>query len=230
IGCPFCASGQGKFIRNLTAGEIIEQVVWIEKQIKVRVTNVVFMGMGEPLDNFEATMKTLKILQAVWGLEIGARHITVSTAGLTPKIVEFVSRSEGRVRLSISLHSSNDETRNELVPINRKYSLKELMETLKKIHRDLKREITFEYTLIPGVNDSNKEAAGLVRLAKTLDTKVNLIPCNPIRESQFKSPTPEIMEHFRSVLLKQGIRATIRQTAGRDIRAACGQLRLDKLQ
>ncbi|MBI3314117.1 MAG: 23S rRNA (adenine(2503)-C(2))-methyltransferase RlmN [Candidatus Omnitrophica bacterium] len=228
IGCVFCASGKGKFGRNLTAGEIVEQVAHIEKTISRRVTNVVFMGMGEPLDNFEATMKALQILQAPWGLGIGARRITVSTSGITPKILEFVQRSEGRVRLSVSLHSSDETRRTELVPINKRYSLAELARTLKKIHHDLKREITFEYTVIDGVNDSKEEAYGVARIAKPLDAKVNLIPYNPIREMDFKTPAGENMEKFRDILRRQGIRVTVRQTAGRDINAACGQLRLDR--
>ena len=228
IGCVFCASGKGKFGRNLTAGEIVEQVAWIEKKIEKKVTNVVFMGMGEPLDNFEATMKALKILQAPWGFGLGARRITVSTSGITPKIVDFVKRSEGKVRLSVSLHSSSEARRTELVPINKKYSLKELTQILNEIHRQLKREITFEYTLIAGVNDSREEAEGVAKIARPLKAKVNLIPYNPIQEMDFKTPLPEQVEAFRTILEKSGIRVTVRQTAGRDIDAACGQLRLTR--
>ncbi len=182
------------------------------------------MGMGEPLDNFEATMKALKILQAEWGFGIGARRITVSTSGITPKILEFVTRSEGRVRLSVSLHSSNEKKRTELVPINKKYSLEALKRTLYQIHKKLKREITFEYTLMAGVNDSRQEAEGVARLAAPLSAKVNLIPYNPIREADFKTPSPEAVQKFAETLQKRGIRVTVRQTAGRDINAACGQL------
>ena len=228
IGCIFCASGKGKFGRNLTAGEIVEQVAWIEKKLGAPVSNVVFMGMGEPLDNFEATMKALKIFQAAWGFHLGARRITVSTSGLTPKILEFVKRSEGRVRLSVSLHSSQEQKRTELVPINKRYGLKELMGVLKEVHRRLKREITFEYTLISGVNDSREEAEGVAKFARPLNAKVNVIPYNPIQEVDFQTPTKDSIEKFRDSLQKQGIRVTIRQTAGRDIHAACGQLRLDR--
>jgi len=228
IGCVFCASGKGKFVGNLTAGEMVEQVAHIQRYIHGKVSNVVFMGMGEPLDNFEATMKALKILQAPWGFGIGARRITVSTSGITPKIVEFVKRSEGRVRLSVSLHSSDEKRRSELVPINKRYSLKELKETLAKIHRNLKRAITFEYTVIDGVNDSKQEAEGVARIAKPLGAKVNLIPYNPIREMDFKTPSKSKVESFANILESRGVRITIRQTAGRDIDAACGQLRLDR--
>lgn len=227
IGCVFCASGKGKFGRNLSTGEIVEQVAHIEKG-KGKVTNIVFMGMGEPLDNFEATMRALKILQAPWGFGLGARRITVSTSGITPKMVEFVNRSEGRVRLSVSLHSSQEKTRTELVPINRRYPLKGLVETLRKIHKDLKREITFEYTLIAGTNDSREEAEGVAKIAKSINAKVNVIPYNPIREMEFKTPSKATIETFRAALEKKGVRVIVRQTAGREIDAACGQLRLDR--
>lgn len=224
IGCTFCASGKGKFGRNLTPGEIVEQVAWIEKKIGQKITNIVFMGMGEPLDNFDATMKSLEILQAPWGFEIGARRITVSTSGITPRIEEFVKRSAGRVRLSVSLHSSDDAQRSILVPINRKYSLKDLKDTLTRIHKNLKRDITFEYTVIAGVNDSDKEAEGVARLAKPLHAKVNIIPYNPIQEADYKSPSAQQVERFRDILEKRGVTVIVRQTAGRDISAACGQL------
>lgn len=210
----------------MTAGEIVEQVARIERQIGRKVSNVVFMGMGEPLDNFEATMKALKILQAPWGFGLGARRITVSTSGITPRIAEFVKRSEGRVRLSVSLHSSSEAKRTELVPVNKKYHLAELIRTLNEIHNKLKREITFEYTLISGVNDSREEAEGVARIAKPLKAKVNLIPYNPIQEMDFRTPSPAQVEAFRKILEKSAVRVTVRQTAGRDIDAACGQLRL----
>lgn len=225
--CVFCASGRS-FARSLTAGEIVEQVAWIARQTAQGVSNVVFMGMGEPLDNFEATMKALRILQADWGFGLGARRITVSTVGITPKIEEFVKAMGGRVRLSVSLHSSHEEKRNELVPVNRRYSLENLVKTLSAIHQRLKREITFEYTLLAGVNDTLEEARGVVRMAKPLGAKVNLIPYNPIRDADFKRPSRDRIENFRDILQKAGVRVTVRQTAGRDIDAACGQLRLDR--
>ena len=228
IGCVFCASGKGKFGRNLSAGEIIEQVAWIQRKIEMPVTNIVFMGMGEPMDNFEATMKALKILQAPWGLGMSSRRITVSTSGITPKILEFVKRSEGRVRLSVSLHSSQEAARTKLVPINKKYSLKELSKTLHQIYKKLKRDITFEYTLIANENDSLEEAKGVARLAGSLSAKVNLIPYNPIQEMDFKTPSKDAIEMFAETLKRNGVRVTVRQTAGRDINAACGQLRLTR--
>lgn len=228
MGCVFCASGKGKFGRNLHAGEIVEQVIHVERTTGKRVSNIVFMGMGEPLDNFDATMKALKILQAAWGFELGARRITVSTSGITPKIVEFVKHQEGRVRLSVSLHSSNEKTRTELVPINKRYSLKELVDTLTEVNRTLKREITFEFTLIAGINDSEAEARGVMKIAKPLNAKVNVIPYNPINEMDFQTPSQEKIDAFCKILMDNEIRVTVRQTAGRDINAACGQLRLDR--
>ncbi len=229
IRCVFCASGKGRFGRNLTAGEIVEQISVVSHEIKRPVTNVVFMGMGEPLDNYDEVMKALNMMQADWGLDLGGRRITVSTSGITPKIRSFVMDTGGRIRLSVSLHSADDETRSFLVPINKKYNLPELLGTLEAIHRELKREITFEYTLIQGVNDSAEEAKNVGKIAARLNAKVNLIPYNPIREMDFKSPSPENVEEFKKKLEKKGVRVTVRQTAGRDIDAACGQLRLDRL-
>ncbi len=228
IRCAFCASGQGKFVRDLTAGEIVEQVARVARATGKKVTNVVFMGMGEPLDNFDATLKAVRILIEPWGFAFGARRVTVSTSGITPKILEFVKSVDGRVRLSVSLHSSIDEVRSGLVPINKRYPLKELVSALRKINQDLKREITFEYTLIAGVNDSTEEAQGVAMIAKPLGAKINIIPYNPVAEFPHKAPAPEAAERFCALLKKLGLHVTLRQTAGRDIDAACGQLRLDR--
>lgn len=225
IKCVFCASGKGKFERSLTCGEIIEQIAWIERETKEKATNVVFMGMGEPLDNFEAVMKALEILAAPRGFGLGPRRITVSTVGIPEKILEFVRRTKGRVRLSVSLHSAIEATRSQLVPVNRQYSVADLKKTLLNVHRDLKREITFEYTLIPGMNDSREEALAAAKLAKTLKAKINLIPYNPIQEFTYPAPSREQMKKFQMILEQKGVRVTCRQTAGRDIDAACGQLR-----
>lgn len=228
VRCPFCASGKGGFVRDLTAGEIIEQVAWIARKSGQKITNVVFMGMGEPLDNFDAVMKALDILTAQWGFEMGGRKITVSTSGVSEKIYEFVKRTDGRIRLSVSLHSPDSAARDKLVPYNRKYPLAELMATLKKVHQVLKRDITFEYTLIDGVNDSEEDARGVAKLAKPLQAKINLIPYNPIRETKWKTPSEERMTLFRETLECSGVRSTFRKTVGRSTDAACGQLRLDR--
>jgi len=228
VRCPICASGKTGLLRNLTAGEIIEQVVWIAKKTGRKITNVVFMGMGEPLDNFDAVMKALEIFTASWGFEMGGRKITVSTSGVPEKIYEFVKKTEGRIRLSVSLHSPDDETRSRLIPSNRKYPLKELLKTLGKIHHDLKRDITFEYTLVDNVNDSQEDACAVAKLAKPLQAKINLIPYNPIREIPWKTPSRERMDRFRKTLEKNGVRSTFRKTVGREAEAACGQLRLDR--
>jgi 23S rRNA (adenine2503-C2)-methyltransferase len=228
--CVFCASGQGKFTRNLTAGEIVEQVARIARMTGKKITNVVFMGMGEPLDNYEATLKAVRILIEPWGFGFGARRVTVSTSGITPRILDFVKAVDGRVRLSVSLHSSIDEVRSSLVPINRRYPLKDLVSALRKINQDLKRDITFEYTLIAGVNDSEEEAEGISIIAKPLRAKINVIPYNPIAEYPYKAPTPEATEHFCDQLERRGLHVILRKTVGHDIDAACGQLRLDRIR
>jgi len=229
VQCAFCASGRGKFTRNLTAGEIVEQVARISRMTGKKITNVVFMGMGEPLDNYDATLKAVRILIEPWGFAFGARRITVSTSGIIPKILEFVKAVDGRVRLSVSLHSSIDDVRSSLVPINRRYPLKELASALRKVNQDLKREVTFEYTLIAGVNDTEEEAEGISILAKPLKAKINVIPYNPIAEFPHKAPTPEATERFCDQLKRRGLHVTLRKTEGRDIDAACGQLRLDRM-
>lgn len=230
VRCPFCASGKGTFGRNLAAGEIVEQVSIISRHEKQSVTNVVFMGMGEPLDNYGATVRAIEILMSDWGFGLGGRRITVSTSGVTPRIEQFVKEVSGRVRLSVSLHSSIQEVRQRLVPIAKQYPLNELIETLARIRKALKREITFEYTILKDVNDSVVEARGVARIASRLGAKVNLIPYNPIREMNFKQPSPADVETFRKLLEEKHVRVTVRQTAGRDIDAACGQLRLDRNQ
>jgi len=229
IQCAFCASGQGKFTRNLTAGEIVEQVARIARMTGKKITNVVFMGMGEPLDNFDATLKAVRILIEPWGFAFGARRVTVSTSGITPKILEFVKAVDGRVRLSVSLHSSIDEVRSSLVPINRRYPLKDLVSALRRINQDLKRDITFEYTMIAGLNDSEEEVEGISMIAKPLRAKINVILYNPIAEFPHQPPTPEAAERFCEQLKRRGLHVTLRQTVGRDIDAACGQLRLDRM-
>lgn len=230
MACSFCASGKAKFLRNLTAGEIVEQVAWIQRKTEKKVTNIVFMGMGEPLDNFENTMCAIEILIAEWGFALGGRRVTVSTSGITPKIIEFVKRVDGRVRLSVSLHSSKPETRDVLVPINKRYGIDNLVETLMEVHKTLKREVTFEYTLIENINDTEEEARGVAKISAQLNAKVNLIPYNPIREMAhvYKTPPRERIERFTKILMHAGIHVTLRKTAGREIDAACGQLRLDR--
>lgn len=226
--CLFCASGKGKFIRNLSAGEMVEQISMACRELKKPVSNVVFMGIGEPLDNYGATLRAIEILTMEWGFGLGGRRITVSTCGITPQVVQFVEDTKGRIRLSVSLHSSRQEVREKLMPIAKKYSLDDLAKNLLRLHRELHREITFEYTLIKGINDSAEEAAGVAKFANALGAKVNLIPYNPIRELEYKSPSPDDLERFRNLLERKNVRTTLRQTVGRDIHAACGQLRLDR--
>ncbi len=230
VKCVFCASGKTPFLRHLSSGEIIEQVVRVKRLSGKKITNVVFMGMGEPLDNFDETVRAVKILTEDWGFGFSARRVTVSTSGITPKILEFVKVFEGRIRLSVSLHSTINETRSLLMPVNRKYPLPDLASALRRVAKDLKRTITFEWTLIPGVNDTEEEAEGLAILTKPLGAKVNVIPYNPIAEYPKTSPTKKECEKFCLLLEKRGTLVTLRQTEGRDISAACGQLRLDRVK
>lgn len=226
--CVFCASGKGHYIRNLSAGEIVEQISWACKKEGKLISNVVFMGMGEPLDNYDAVLRAIEILTAEWGFGLGGRRITVSTCGITPKIAKFIEDTKGRIRLSISLHSSRQEVREHLMPIAKKYLLFDLIKILSGLHHELHREITFEYTLIKGINDSIEEAKGVAKLASSLGAKINLIPYNPIRELDWESPSLSDLEKFRNFLERKNVRVTLRQTVGRNIHAACGQLRLDR--
>jgi 23S rRNA (adenine2503-C2)-methyltransferase len=161
---------------------------------------------------------------------MGGRKITLSTSGVTKRIYDFVKRTDGRIRLSVSLHSADDHARSRLIPYNRKYPLSGLIAELKKVHRVLKRDITFEYTLIDGVNDSEADAKAVARIAKPLQAKINLIPYNPIREVVWKTPSRERMDRFRETLEKSGVRSTFRKSAGKDVDGACGQLRLDRVR
>ena len=228
IKCPFCASGKGEFHRNLRAGEIIEQIAWIGNKKKETVTNVVFMGMGEPLDNLEEVLKAINILTAEWGFGMAGRRITVSTAGIVPKIAEFVKRTKGQIRLSVSLHSAKDDVRDKLVPINKSYPLRELKKTLSLIKQNLKKEITFEYALIKEINDSKEDAEKVLKLAKSLKAKINLIPCNPIDEKRYEAPESKKINEFKETLERGGLLVTLRKTTGGKVNAACGQLRLKK--
>jgi 23S rRNA (adenine2503-C2)-methyltransferase len=229
IQCAFCASGKGGFIRDLTAGEIVEQAAWIANKTGEKITNIVYMGMGEPLDNLDEVLKSIRVFNEPWGFGLGARRITVSTSGIAPKILEFVERADGRVRLSISLHSSIDAVRDELVPINRKHKIKEIVQALRKVKDDLSREVTFEYILIAGVNDSEEEAEGVSKIAKPLQAKINIIPYNPIREYKGRRPTLDIINRFCNSLQKKGVTVMLRKGAGEEVDAACGQLRLDRM-
>ena len=223
--CKFCASGLAGFTRNLTAGEIVEQVVQVEKLSGERVDNLVFMGMGEPLSNLTNVLRAIEVLNAEWGVGIGARHMTVSTSGLAPqirKLAEFPLQ----IRLAISLHGASDEVREKIMPVNRKYPLEELFSALAYWGSRKKQKITFEFILIEGVNDSLEQARLLGKRARSLDAKVNLIPYNTVEGLPWKRPEVDRQEEFCAMVGTYDVAVTLRREKGHDISAACGQLRL----
>jgi 23S rRNA (adenine2503-C2)-methyltransferase len=248
-GCKFCASGLDGWKRNLTTDEIVEQVLAVERWHASRsgvesrepgadnsgprhpapdtrlINNIVVMGMGEPLANYDNLLKALKILNASWGGGIGARKITISTSGLAPQIRKLAAEPM-QFRLAISLHGATDETRNKIMPVNRKYPLKELVNACEEYQHEKGRMITLEYILIAGVNDSIDQTKPLALLAKRLFAKVNLIPCNKVEGLEWERPGEDVCENFLAALEKQNVTATLRREKGHDIDAACGQLRL----
>ncbi len=223
--CKFCASGLAGFTRNLTTSEIVEQIVQVEAYSGERMDNLVFMGMGEPLSNYSNVIKAIEILNAEWGIGIGARHMTVSTSGLAPQIKRLADFPL-QIRLAISLHGASDEVRNKIMPVNEKYNLDELFEALAYWRSKRKQHITFEYILIKDVNDGLDQAHRLAKRAKGLDAKVNLIPYNTVEGLPWVRPSEPHQDEFRDVLLNAGVKATLRREKGHDIAAACGQLRL----
>jgi 23S rRNA (adenine2503-C2)-methyltransferase len=225
--CKFCASGLAGFTRNLEAGEIVGQVMAAEEESGEPVRNLVFMGMGEPLANLTRLIKAITILNAPWGLNIGARHMTVSTSGLAPQI-EKLAELPIQIRLAISLHGASDEVRDQIMPVNRKYPLARLFEALEVWRGKKKQKITFEFILIEGVNDSPAQASLLASRAKSLDAKVNLIPYNTVEGLPWKRPSEKQQEAFLEILTRAGVVATLRREKGHDISAACGQLRLQQ--
>jgi 23S rRNA (adenine2503-C2)-methyltransferase len=231
-GCKFCASGLEGWKRNLGAEEIVEQVLAVERlnsppsKIGPRyIDNLVIMGMGEPLANYDKLLKALKILNAPWGGGIGARKMTISTSGLAPQIRKLADEPL-QFRLALSLHGATDETRNKIMPVNHKYPLKELTAACEYYQQKRGRMITFEYILIAGVNDGLEQVAPLARLAHKLNAKVNLIPYNKVEDLPWERPSEAAQEKFLAALEKQKVTATLRREKGHDIDAACGQLRL----
>lgn len=226
--CKFCASTGIPFMRNLEVGEIVQQIMEIEKDENIRISNIVFMGIGEPLDNFENVMKAIAILNHPKGLNIGARHISISTSGLVPKIYELANR-QLQCTLSISLHSANNETRSSMMPINQTYPIEELMDACHYYIEKTNKRISFEYALAKENNDNIKDAKELVKLLKGMLAHVNLIPINQIEDGNYIKSTNENILKFRDYLNEHGIVATIRRELGSDINAACGQLRRQNL-
>ena len=224
MGCKFCASTGIPFSRNLEAGEIVEQLLSIERDLDVRISNIVFMGIGEPLDNYDNVMESIKILNNPKGLGIGARHISISTSGLVPKIYDLADR-QMQCTLSVSLHSSNNKTRSEMMPINNSYPIEELITACKYYIEKTNKRISFEYALAKDNNDNLDDAKELVKLLKGMLAHVNLIPINKIENGKYTKSTNENIIKFRDYLNDHGIVATIRRELGSDISAACGQLR-----
>ena len=223
--CAFCASGQNGFFRNLKMGEIIAQVLLARDLSKnKKLTNIVFMAIGEPLDNYPELLKTIRTLNSKNAFGIGARKITISTCGVVPKI-EALSDEGLQVELSVSLHGPNDTVRGAVMPVNQAYPVRMLIDTCKKYVKKTKRSITFEYILIKGVNAGEREARELTRLLKGMLCKINLIPYNPIEEFPHVAPSYEEVVNFQQILQEGGIRTTVRFSKGQDIQAACGQLR-----
>ena len=229
MGCKFCASTGVNFIRSLTAGEIVEQILAVERDNNIRISNIVFMGIGEPLDNFENVIDAISIINHPKGLNIGARHISISTSGIVPKIYELADRNL-QCTLSISLHAVTDEKRSSMMPINKAYNIKELMDACKYYIEKTNRRISFEYALAKDNNDNLEDAKGLVKLLHGMLCHVNLIPINKIEKGNYTKSTNENIIRFRDFLNAHGIVATIRRELGSDIDAACGQLRRKNLK
>ena len=227
MGCRFCESGRRKKVRNLETWEMVTQLLMIEEDLKKRVSHVVVMGIGEPFDNYDNLLKFFLIINHPKGLAIGARHITVSTCGIVPKILEF-SNFPLQINLAISLHAPNDELRNQIMPINKAYPLKELIQALEIYLEKTNRRITFEYILLAGVNDTEECAVELAKLVGHLNCYINLIPYNETNNLEFRrSNTVQIMK-FYDILKKNRLNVTIRREFGSKISAACGQLRSKK--
>ncbi len=224
MGCSFCQSTKNGLIRSMTAGEILDQILKVQADLGERISNIVMMGIGEPLDNFNEVVRFLKNVNDPEGVNIGYRHISLSTCGLIPKIKELANL-ELPITLSISLHSTTDEKRSEIMPVNRKYHIDDLIQACKEYQAITGRRISFEYAVIAGVNDTAADAAQLAKLLKGMLCHINLIPVNPIENGVYKPPAKKKIMAFQDRLISHGLNATIRRTLGSDISASCGQLR-----
>jgi 23S rRNA (adenine2503-C2)-methyltransferase len=224
MGCTFCATGKSGFSRSLSSSEILAQIEKAQKDLNVRISNVVLMGMGEPLDNFDNVVRFLKLVSSEDGLNIGMRHITLSTCGIVPKIYKL-AEYKFALTLSVSLHAPDNETRSKTMPINKKYPIEELIKACRDYFDITGRRVSFEYAMIDGVNDSDNCAEKLGKLLKGLNCHVNLIPVNSVKGSDFKKSRIERQKSFVNILNKHSITATVRRTLGSDINASCGQLK-----
>ncbi|MCU0652575.1 MAG: 23S rRNA (adenine(2503)-C(2))-methyltransferase RlmN [Candidatus Omnitrophica bacterium] len=226
FGCAFCASGKLGFRRNLTTAEVLDEVLYLKNKSSVKkLTHIVFMGTGEPLDNYAEVLKAIRMINSPDGLNIGARRITISTAGLIPGM-EKLSKEGLQIELSVSLHAADNKTRDLIMPINKIYPLDNLISACRAYFKKTNRQVTFEYILIKGLNSDLQSAQKLGRMLTGMDCKVNLIPANPITEQQVFPPESKDIALFKNALLKTGINVTLRKPRGKDIEAACGQLRL----
>lgn len=224
MGCRFCASTIGGLVRNLTPSEMLDQIYRIQEDTGKRVSNVVIMGTGEPLDNYENVIRFIRLVCDERGQNLSQRNLTVSTCGLVPKIYEL-AKEQLQITLAISLHASNDEKRRTLMPVANKYTIFEILAACRTYFAETGRRLTFEYSLVGGSNDTDADAKELSGLLKGLNCHVNLIPVNPIDERDFVQPDKNVIENFKNKLEKYGINVTIRREMGRDIDGACGQLR-----
>ena len=224
MGCRFCESGRLKKVRNLNAFELVLQILAVEKHIKERISHVVLMGIGEPLDNYDNVMKFIRIINDPKGINIGIRHITLSTCGLVPKIKDFTKEEFG-VNLAISLHAPTDEIRNKIMPINKVYNIKSIMDAIKEYIKVTNRRVTFEYILLKDINDSKEDAKKLAELLKGINCYVNLIPYNETSNFEYKTSNKVTINEFYDILKKSKINVTIRREFGSKVSAACGQLR-----
>jgi len=224
MGCAFCESGRLKKKRNLETFEMVSQILLVEEDLNLRISHVVLMGIGEPFDNYDNVMKFINIINSGKGIDIGARHITVSTCGIVPKIYEFAD-NKLQVNLAISLHAPNDELRNKLMKINKVYKLDDVMKAVKYYIDKTNRRVTFEYIMLKGINDSRECALELANLLKALNAYVNLIPYNETSHISFKKTDNDRVMQFYDVLKKNKVNVTVRREFGSEVSAACGQLR-----
>ena len=224
MGCSFCASGLGGLARNLTASEMLSQVITAGKDNNVRISNVVMMGMGEPLDNFDNSIKFLQLVSDENGLNIGLRHISLSTSGVVPGIKKLAELNMP-ITLSVSLHAPNDEIRSRMMKVNKSWNVNELLKACKEYQAATGRRISFEYAMISGVNDSLECANELVSRLKGIMSHINLIPANPVKENDYKKTDINSVKKFADYINSKGVTATVRRTLGADINASCGQLR-----
>ncbi|RGG85824.1 23S rRNA (adenine(2503)-C(2))-methyltransferase RlmN [Ruminococcus sp. AF17-11] len=224
MGCTFCATGKSGFSRSLEPSEMLGQIETAQRDLNIRISNIVLMGMGEPLDNFDNVVKFLRLVSSDNGLNIGMRHITLSTCGIVPKIYELAKLHLG-ITLSVSLHAPNDEIRQRTMPIARKYSIEELLKACSDYFKTTGRRVTFEYSMISGVNDSDENARELAKRLEGTQSHVNLIPVNTVEGTGYLKSNIKRQQAFINILAAKNIGATVRRTLGSDINASCGQLK-----